>query len=249
MNRKPADSSPSAVLLAATPLAALLIFAPWGGWALALLAPLTLWPTFARAVREDRDFDAWRAGLLWTLLLSVGVLGFSWFFPELAARNIVRAAAYREEMFSWIGSGIGKEGNWRLFLPEHALHLLLFAALSLASGGYLGLALGAALTAYMNFFVASVMRASSAPWTALLSAWFPWSVARVLAFIAIGVLLSRPLLCRGRSPFSPRHRLWILAAASGLAIDVGLKISLAPVFRNYLVELIGGITGTESGIR
>lgn len=225
-------------LLLATPLMALLLFLPFGGWALAALAPLTLWPAFQRAVSEDRDFDAWRSAVLWAILLSIGVLAFAWFFPQLAGSNVVRGAAYREEMFAWIATGEGKEGSWRLFLPEHALHLALFSLLSLASGGYVGLALGAGLLAYMNYFVASVMAASGSPLSALTAAWFPWSVARVLAFIAIGVLLARPLLRRGHLIFTRRHRTWLLWAAGGIAADILLKVALAATFRVRLAALL-----------
>ena len=141
-------------------------------------------------------------------------------------------------MFGWIETGAGKEGDWRRFLPEHALHFAVFALLSLLTGGYLGLALGAALLAYMNYFVACAMSASSQPFEVLTTAWFPWSVSRVLAFIAFGVLLARPVLKRLRWPWERRHRIWFLLAASGLALDVLLKAAFAPAFRDRLLALL-----------
>jgi hypothetical protein len=224
--------------MALTPAAALLLFLPAGGWLLALLAPLTLWPTFRREIRADRDGAAFRAAVLWAILFSAAIVAFTLAFPEAAARGIVRGEAYRSEMFAWIETGVGKEGSWRLFLPEHALHLVGFGLLAAVSGGYLGLALGAALLAYMNYFVASVVAASSDGATAGLTAWFPWSVSRVLAFVALGVLLARPLLRRNRWPYEPRHRRWWILVTLGIAVDVGLKIALAPAFRERLHELL-----------
>jgi hypothetical protein len=141
-------------------------------------------------------------------------------------------------MFDWIATGAGKEGDWRRFLPEHALHLGAFALLSLLSAGYLGLALGAALMAYMNYFVAGVVTASGEPFAAVTTAWFPWSIARVLAFIAFGVLLARPLLRGERWPYERRHLRWLAFAALGIALDIGLKIALASTFRDRLLELL-----------
>jgi hypothetical protein len=234
----PRESSAPGLALASTPLCALLLFLPGGGWLLALAAPLTLWPTFAPAIRSNRDGAAFRAAVLWAILLSVGVLLFATQFPEAAARSVVRGESYRSEMFGWIETGVGKEGDWRRFLPEHAVHLGAFALLSLLTAGYLGLALGAALMAYMNYFVAGVAAASGEPIAAITTAWFPWSIARVLAFIAFGVLLARPLLRRERWPFERRHARWFALALLGIAVDIGLKVALAASFRERLLELV-----------
>ncbi|HVR96155.1 MAG TPA: hypothetical protein VMW27_06050, partial [Thermoanaerobaculia bacterium] len=57
-------------LLALTPLLPLLlVLVPGGQWALPLLAPLTLFPSFVPRVRERDYFGAWRLGVLWALLL------------------------------------------------------------------------------------------------------------------------------------------------------------------------------------
>lgn len=215
----------------------MLLFLPAGGWLLIALAPTCLWPSFRAAIVADRDGEAFRRAVLWAILLSAAVVFLTLRFPQPAAEAIVRGETYRAEMFSWIETGSGKEGDWRRFLPEHALHFGLFALLSAISAGYLGLCLGAGLLAYMNYFVASVMAASSDPFRALTAAWFPWSVCRVLAFIGFGVLLARPLLRRSAWPYERRHLAWLLLATGGLALDVGLKIALAPAFRERLAAL------------
>jgi len=234
----PRKSSFPATMLALAPLCALFLFLPYGGWLLIAFAPLTLWPSFAGAIRADRDGEALRKAILWAILLSAGIILFARLFPAHATANVVRGESYRAEMFGWIESGSGKEGDWRRFLPEHALHFGVFALLSLLTGGYLGLALGAALLAYMNYFVASAMSASAHPFEVLTAAWFPWSVSRVLAFIAFGVILARPLLRRLSWPWERRHFVWAVLAASGLILDVLLKIAFAPAFRERLHELV-----------
>jgi hypothetical protein len=234
----PRRSALPEIALALTPLSALLLFLPAGGWLLIALAPLSLWPSFRAAILADRDGEAFRRAVLWAILLSVGVVAFSRSFPQIAAAAVVRGESYRVEMFGWIETGVGREGDWRKFLPEHALHFGLFALLSAISAGYVGLCLGAGLMAYMNYFVAAVMGASTDPFRALTTAWFPWSVSRVLAFIAFGVLLARPLLRRSAWPYEKRHGRWLLLAAGGLVLDVLLKIALAPAFRERLAALL-----------
>jgi hypothetical protein len=234
----PRSSQLPAIALACTPFTALLLFVPKGGWLLIALAPLTLWPAFTAAIRADRDGEAFRKAVVWAILLSVGLILFIREFPAVAAQNVLRGESYSAEMFSWIETGIGKEADWHRFLPEHATHFAIFALLSLLSAGYLGLAMGAGLMGYMNYFVASAMSASSEPWNTVTIAWFPWSVCRVLAFIAFGVLLARPLLRGSPWPYESRHGRWFLIAASGLVLDVLLKILLAPSFRERLHELV-----------
>ena len=215
-----------------------MLFAPQGGWLFIALAPLTLWTPFRAAILGDRDGEAFRKAVLWAILLSIGLIVFTRLFPERSAENIVRGATYRAEMYTWIETGGGKEGDWHRFLPEHALHLGLFVFLALVSAGYAGLALGAGLMGYMNYFVASAMSGCSRPWETLSAAWFPWSACRVLAYIAFGVLLARPLLRRSGWPYESRHARWFLLATIGLVLDVLLKIFLAPAFRDRLHELV-----------
>ena len=90
--------------------------------------------------------------------------------PEAARESILEARVTAQEMFGWIATGEGKENEWRQFLPEHLLHLGVFLLLTWASGGYLGLVLGAALVAYMSYFVGSYAVASGHPF---LGSWPP----------------------------------------------------------------------------
>jgi hypothetical protein len=141
-----------------TPLAALLALVPGGRFLLPLLAPLTVYPAFARRVREGDHFGAWRLGLLWAALLSAAVVALVLLWPEAAARGILHGEAYRREMFGWISTGLAPENDWRQFVPQHLLHLGVFLLLSWASGGYLGLVMGGMLVGYMSYFVGSYAR-------------------------------------------------------------------------------------------
>jgi hypothetical protein len=146
-------------------------------------------------------------------------------------------------MFGWIETGIGKENTPSLFIPEHLLHLGLFVLLTWASGGYLGLVLGAALVAYMSYFVGSyaaalepfLLRYAAGP----VLAWVPWSVLRVAAFVLLGAVFSRPLLLRRPWPFERREAQLLALALSGIVGDIVIKAFAAPAYGLFLRGLAG----------
>jgi hypothetical protein len=234
----PPAGVPSAAWVLVTPLLPWLVALPGGSWLLPLAAPFTIFPAFAQRVRERRYAAAWSLGMLWAALLSLGVIVLTCLRPRLAGAGILHGVAYRDEMFGWIRTGHGKETTPAAFVPEHLFHLALFIVLTLASGGYLGLALGAFLIDFMSYFVASVVRASTHPALASIAAWVPWSVVRVMAFVLIGALLARPLLARQRWGFERKEQRLFALAAAGIVGDLLMKTLLAPGWGLILRRLI-----------
>ncbi|HEX5758151.1 MAG TPA: hypothetical protein VF121_03060 [Thermoanaerobaculia bacterium] len=231
----------SRLLLLATPFLPLLVALPGGRWLFPLVAPLALYPAFRERVVARDWRAAWGLAMLWAFLLSAGVVILTLARPEVAAAGILNGEPYREEMFGWIATGEGREADWRAFLPQHLLHLAAFLLLTYVSGGYLGLALGAALVAYMSYFVGSYAAASGAPLLGALAAWVPWSVVRVAAFVLLGCLLARPLLVRRPWPFDRREARLFALAGAGILADVLLKALLARPYGRFLRELARGI--------
>lgn len=220
-----------------TPFLPLLAALPGGRWLLPLLAPLTLYPSFAERVRERDYFKAWQLGIAWAALLSAGVIALVFWMPDAARAGILNGEAYREEMFTWVNTGVGRENDWRAFLPTHASHFAIFLVLTWLSGGYLGLVLGAVLMGYMSYFVGSYAVESGQPLLGCVAAWVPWSVLRVLAYVLFGTLFARPLLVRRLWPFE-REELKIMAlAASGLVADVLIKAFFAPGYGVFLRQM------------
>jgi len=228
------------LLLAVTPLVPLLAAVPGGGWLLPLVAPLTVYGWFRRRVIAGDYPGAWRLGLLWAALLSLGVIALVMVLPEAAARGILHGEAYRTEMFGWIETGLGRENDPAAFVPQHLLHLGLFLVLTWVSGGYLGLGLGASLVGYMSYFVGSYAVASGHPLAGALAAWVPWSVLRVAAFVLIGAVFARPLLVRRAWPFERREGMLLALAATGILGDIVIKALLAPTYGLFLRQLAGG---------
>ncbi len=224
--------------LALTPLLPLLAAIPAiGRWALPLCAPLTVYPAFAARVRRGDYEAAWQVAMSWAALLSLGVILLAELWPAAAAAGILRGVPYREEMFGWIATGVAPENDWRQFLPIHLGHLGLFLLLTWASGGYLGLVMGAALVDWMSYFVGCFAAASGHPVLGAVAAWVPWSVLRVFAFVLLGALFARPLLSRRLWPFTRlEYRLMALAAA-GLLADVLVKTTLAPTYGLWLRQM------------
>lgn len=232
--RRTEDQDRGLIWLGLTPLLPLVGLLPGGRFVLPLLAPALLWPVFSRAVRAGETRRAFAAAMLWTFLLSLSIIVFTQIAPARAGQAILHGEPYRIEMFGWIETGEGRENRPADFLPEHALHLGGFALLTLLSGGYLGLALGAALLGYMSYFVGSFAASASSPIAGSLVAWVPWSVVRVLAFVALGCVLARPLLTRRWSAPDRLEWRWIAAALAGIAVDLLLKSMLAPAYGRFL---------------
>lgn len=231
----PLDSLARArLLLAATPLVPFVVLVPGGRWLLPVVAPLTLYVWFARRVRLGDYLGAWKIGMLWAGLLSLGVVALVYLLPGAAETGILHGEPYRREMFGWIETGIGKENTPSLFIPEHLLHLGLFVLLTWASGGYLGLVLGAALVAYMSYFVGSYAVAVDALVLGPLVAWVPWSVLRVAAFVLLGVVFAKPLLVRRPWPFARRETVLFGLALSGILGDLVIKALAAPAYGLFL---------------
>ena len=224
-----------------TPFVPLLAALPGGQWLLPLLAPLTLYPAFVERVRERDYFKAWQLGIAWAALLSAGLIALTFWLPDAARAGILNGEPYREEMFTWINTGVGRENDWRAFLPTHVLHFAIFLVLTWVSGGYLGLVLGAVLMGYMSYFVGSYAAASGHPLLGSLAAWVPWSVLRVLAFVLFGTLFARPLLVRRIWPFEREEGKLMALAASGLLADILIKAFFARGYGVFLRQMAEGL--------
>ncbi len=200
-----------------------------GRFFLPILATLAVYPCFARLVVDARRKAAVAAALLWAASLSATLIALTAHDPAGVGGAVLNGPAYRDEMFAFIAAGAGRESEPARFVPQHAAHLGLFVAATLASGGLLGLAMGAVLIGYMSYYVGALAH-GPAPGLALLCGWSPWAVTRVVAFILLGVVLSRPVLAaatRRRIPSAGALPMTV-AALVLLLLDVALKTLLAP---------------------
>ncbi len=179
--------------------------------------------------------------LFWALCMGVVMVLASIQEPARAAATIFNGTSYTHEMFHWIRTGEGAEGNPLIFIPHHLLHILIFCILSAASASLLSLLMGALLMNYMAFYVASLIQASHHSSIAIWMGWHPWSAIRVISFVILGVILGEPMICkitkRDYEYSVARPLMW--AAIGGLILDVLMKSILAPWWGITLRKLIG----------
>lgn len=210
-------------------------------WLLPALNTLPAYLTMIALLRRQERRQAVIAMLVWAAALAVGgTLSFA-LWPRPVDAIVLNGPGYREEMFGWILTGIGREGRPALFLPQHLGHLAGFVALSLATASALSITLGAVLMNFMSFYVASLARAGVPAWAVVLLGWQPWAICRVAAFCTLGVILSEPLLSRIlKYPYEgwPAARPYVLAAGAGILADWILKALLAPAWGLWLRPLL-----------
>jgi hypothetical protein len=201
---------------------------------------LPAWPTMVAHLLEGRRARAVASMLIWAASLAATGVTLFLVWPARAEAVVWHGPQYAAQMFDWLRTGVGAESDPRLFLPQHALHLVLFAALSLATASLASLFFGVLLLNYMSFYVSRVIAATHAHPLALAMAWHPWSLLRVASFVILGVVLSEPLLRRvtGKGPEPGGRAPWLGAAAAGLAADAVLKAALAPAWRVWLQSVM-----------
>ena len=179
--------------------------------------------------------------LVWALALAMCATLLSYAQPWRTDGLFLRGAAYRAEMFGWVMTGRGAENEPSQFIPQQAMHAAAFALLAVTTGGVLALAMGAVLMNYMGHYVGTLAAASAHPVATIALGWHPWAVIRIVSFVAIGVVLSAPLLSRlggFRLDWRPARPLLAWAGA-GLVVDVGLKWLLAPAWQRLLLRVVG----------
>jgi len=210
-------------------------------WLLPILNTVPAYAAMVHLLRQGRRGTAVAVMLVWAAALAVfGTMAFA-LWPTHPDALVLNGPAYRDEMFHWIRTGEGAEGDPARFLLQHLLHLAAFVVLSLASASALSIFMGAILMNYMSFYVASLVRAGAPAARIALMGWHPWALCRVAAFCVLGVVLAEPLLSRLRPypyPGLRAARPYLLAALAGLAADVALKTALAPAWGRWLAALM-----------
>ena len=217
------------------------------GWSIGLpvlvpiLNTLASYPFMIAALRRGELRLAVARMLIWALTMGVAATALSFARPAETGQLFIRAQAYRAEMFEWVLTGRGAESTPSAFIPQHLGHAALFSTLTLATGGALGMPMGAVLMNYMGHYVGTLAETSAHPARTVLLAWHPWAVIRVISFVVIGVVLSAPLLSRigkFRVDWMTGRRLLAWASA-GLVLDILLKALLAPTWQRLLLRSAG----------
>jgi hypothetical protein len=178
--------------------------------------------------------------LLWALILGLVMTFTCCLHPEKSEELIIHGSGYRDEMFNWIKTGIGKEGTPSKFIPEHLLHLGIFIVLSLATVSAASILFGTILMNYMAFYVAQLILRSDHKILVFIAGWHFWSLFRIAGFVILGVILTEPLLHR---IFKYNWRLkdacpYLITAALLIILDMVCKAIFAPSVGEYVKKLV-----------
>ena len=212
-------------------------------WLLPVFNALPAYVVLVHRLRKGERGGAVRAMLWWAAALAiVGTVVFVW-WPEPIGDTVLNGPEYKNEMFSWIRTGRGVAANIRLFLPESLVRLGAFIVVGLGTGSAGAMVMGAALMNYMSYYVAALAKAGMPPWAVTLLGWPPWTIARVAAFVTLGVLLAEPLVClvfpSAKEKLKAGTRAaYIMAAMSGILADWSLEFLLAPTWGRWLRALL-----------
>lgn len=223
-------------LVVATPVVILLAKMIGSKLFLPVAMTFVLYPVYALDLTQGRRDLAAVHTFLWAFVASVVMIGLTRYDDAEMAKIILHGTAYRDEMFQWILTGEGSEGDLSLFLPEHLRHFTLFCAASFFTAGVWGLILGSILLNYMNFYVGSLSLKAHHPLVIFLFGWPTWSHFRVAGFVLCGIALSEPLLSqlfRFRLNLKKCTRFFVIGLLFILA-DILLKANLASFWRNLL---------------
>jgi len=206
-----------------------------------ILNTLAAFPFMVMALRRSDLTRAVVRMFVWALTMGVCATLLSYARPAQTDVLFLRGASYRTEMFTWVLTGVGAESTPSLFIPQQIGHAALFSVLALASGSALAMPMGAVLMNYMGHYVGALAAASARPALTMVLAWVPWAVIRIVSFVAIGVVLSAPVLSRLFAfSFDWRAGRRVLAwAAAGLLADIVLKALLAPWWHRLLLHVVG----------
>jgi hypothetical protein len=207
---------------------------------LPILNVLIPYPVMYSLLANEHRKRAFATMLFWALCMGLVSVWAVVHYPQQARHSIFYGEYYQEQMFHWIKTGVGAEGNPLQFIPQHLIHFIIFCVLSAISAGFLSLLMGAVLMNYMSFYVGSLIAASSDTFKAVLMGWHPWSIIRVASYVMLGVILAEPLICkitkRDYNYFEVRPYFWI--AITGIAVDILMKALLAPTWGLMLRRII-----------
>ena len=204
-----------------------------------LLGAVVIYPLYLLLVARCSYNRAMIWVLWWAVCQSLAVVGATVLAPERAAEIVLHGSVYTENMFHWIRTGEGAEGTVQLFLPIHLQEYVLFSLLSLVTFGSAALILGTYLLNYMNFYVGQLIYHSNHPWLAAVVGWPPWSMLRVMGYIATGLALTALALnlankISSKFPQLYFPRRYFLLGLGLLLGDLIVKATLAPIWQKLL---------------
>ncbi len=237
-------------MLSATAVAAVLGFwlAKLHPILLPLLPTLAAYPAYLWLVKEKRLLEASALILEWALILSLAVIGATLQYGTQLGPLVIKGEPYRKEMFAWVATGRGAEGDINIFLVPKIRELVIFSVAAFATLGFAALLMGAVLLDYMNYYVGNLILAAK-PGAALqvaLLAWPVYAILRVPGYVFLATALTRIALValkEHRFSLEPETKKLLLYATILIALDFILKATVANAFYQPMLKSLTNIGG------
>ena len=212
-----------------------------------LLTAFPFYFAYAALIKNREYSNALRMIFLWTFTIAVYGILLTVTLPELATRAIFNSTSYKEEMFTWIETGVGAEGNPAQFIPIHITHFTIFLVTCLISMAMIGILFGAYLMNYMDYYVGMLFLNVKTPsvtsyLTIAAFGWQIWAICRVVGFLFVGTAAAIPLtayLFKQPQPKDVIKKYFIIGLVF-VTVDVILKALLAPIYQPILHSVIFG---------
>ena len=203
---------------------------------------IAVYPFYFSFVSLGKLKEAVAIVLLWALITSILVVLTVFWVGEDAGKYIIRGLEYRKEMFEWIMTGKGAEGDINLFLVPKIIELTIFSLASFLTIGFGGLLLGSILLNYMNYYVGCLLLYAREEYFlhALILSWPIYAILRVVGYVFLGTALSRlfyTLIVDKKLRFKEVRSL-VLWAIVFIVLDFILKATIANAYYQPLLKLI-----------
>ena len=241
MWKKLAESNLSFVYCAVSAIISCLlgVFLPTQ-WFLPFLNTLFVYPIYAISVSSGQLKRAFFQMMVWTIFMSLTIIILANILPDRTGQHIIHGISYKEEMFTWVKTGVGAESNPSQFIPIHLTHFVIFCVLSLITGGFAGLLFGSILLNYMNFYVGSLIRESHFAWQAIFLAWQWYAIVRVVGYITLAIALSHLFFVKIKKGEMNRPLMnrYFIGGLSLILLDLLLKAALAPEWQKILQTIL-----------
>ncbi len=175
----------------------------------------------------------------WACGTSFAAITAFWHTPGRIGTHVLRASAYAASMRAWLSSGETLGASPGAIVRTHVRELAAYLAVALLTGNLLSLVMGAALLNFMNAWFVELLRAAHARRTVWLLGWPCWSVARVLAYVALGSACAQPAASWLGYPAPADDVQWLVELGLfGVLLDVVLKSLLSGWYGRRLHETL-----------
>jgi hypothetical protein len=206
---------------------------------LPVVQTLFIFPVFAGLVTRKHLAKACVTMMGWAVVVALTVATLTFHLGETVGERVLLGEHYRLEMFTWIRTGVGPEGDIFQFAPQHLSHLIIFCIATAVSGGLLGLVMGSALMNYMSYYLGSLLAKTDQLLPVAVMGWPVWAGLRVAGFILLATAISSLFYQRAGIPSGSFQTVKKLILVGGLLVllDVVLKWLFAPFWQTTLLSL------------